>query len=72
MAASLRFRLGGPVVAVAGVAAVAAAVRLPGTFSQALSQDEVASARILREPGVLSMLSRVARTESTHDRRKRG
>ena len=65
MAASLRFRLGGPVVAVAGVAAVAAAVRLPGTFSQALSQDEVASARILREPGVLSMLSRVARTEST-------
>jgi Dolichyl-phosphate-mannose-protein mannosyltransferase len=63
MAASTR--LGGPAVAVAGVACVAAAVRLPGTFSQALSQDEVASARILREPGVLSMLGRVARTEST-------
>ena len=63
MAASSR--LGGPAVAVAGVAFVAAAVRLPGTFSQALSQDEVASARILREPGVLSMLGRVARTEST-------
>jgi 4-amino-4-deoxy-L-arabinose transferase-like glycosyltransferase len=58
-------RLGRPAVAVAGVACVAAAVRLPGTFSQALSQDEVASARILREPGVLSMLGRVARTEST-------
>ena len=65
MAASLRSRLGGPAVAVAGVASVAAAIRLPGTFSQALSQDEVASARILREPGVLSMLARVARTEST-------
>ena len=58
-------RLGGPALAVAGVAFVAAAVRLPGIFSQALSQDEVASARILREPGVLSMLGRVARTEST-------
>ncbi len=63
MAASSR--LGGPAIAVAGVAVFAAAVRLPGTFSQALSQDEVASARILREPGVVSMLGRVARTEST-------
>jgi len=63
MAASSR--LGGPAAAVAGVALVAAAVRLPGTFSLALSQDEVASARILREPGLLSMLARVARTEST-------
>jgi 4-amino-4-deoxy-L-arabinose transferase-like glycosyltransferase len=63
MAASSR--LGGPAVAVAGVSLIAAAVRLPGTFSQALSQDEVASARILREPGLLSMLARVARTEST-------
>jgi 4-amino-4-deoxy-L-arabinose transferase-like glycosyltransferase len=58
-------RPGGRVVAVAGVALVAGAIRLPGTFSQALSQDEVASARILREPSVLSMLGRVARTEST-------
>jgi hypothetical protein len=58
-------RPGGPAVAVAGVALVAGAIRLPGTFSQALSQDEVASARILREPTVLSMLERVARTEST-------
>jgi len=63
MAASSR--LGGPAVAVAGVGLAAAAVRLPGTFSQALSQDEVASARIVREPGLLSMLARVARTEST-------
>jgi Dolichyl-phosphate-mannose-protein mannosyltransferase len=46
-------------------AAVAAAVRLPGVFGQALSQDEVASARILREPGFGAMLARVARTEST-------
>jgi hypothetical protein len=46
-------------------AAVAAAVRLPGLFTQALSQDEVASARILREPNLGAMLGRVARTEST-------
>lgn len=52
-------------VAPVGVALVAAAVRLPGTFTQALSQDEVASARILREPTFASMLARVARTEST-------
>ena len=46
-------------------AAVAAAARLPGIFGQALSQDEVASARILREPGFVAMLGHVARTEST-------
>jgi hypothetical protein len=46
-------------------AVLAAAVRLPGVFGQALSQDEVASARILREPGFAGMLGRVARTEST-------
>jgi 4-amino-4-deoxy-L-arabinose transferase-like glycosyltransferase len=63
MAASSR--LGGPAVVVSGVGLVAIAIRLPGTFSQALSQDEVASARILREPTVLSMLGRVSRTEST-------
>jgi 4-amino-4-deoxy-L-arabinose transferase-like glycosyltransferase len=54
-----------PVALTAAVALVAAAARLPGTFTQALSQDEVASARILREPAVVPMLSRVARTEST-------
>lgn len=63
MAASVR--LGGPAVAASGVGLVAAAIRLPGTFSQPLTQDEVASARILREPTVLSMLGRVSRTEST-------
>ena len=46
-------------------AAVAAATRLPGVYAQALSQDEVASARILREPSLGAMLARVARTEST-------
>ena len=55
----------GPAVALGGVAALAAAVRLPGALTQALSQDEVASARILREPTVPLMLARVARTEST-------
>jgi hypothetical protein len=54
-----------PAASTAVVAIVAVAARLPGTFTQALSQDEVASARILREPGVVPMLSRVARTEST-------
>lgn len=54
-----------PAAVTFAVALVAAAARLPGTFTQPLSQDEVASARILHEPGVLPMLSRVARTEST-------
>ncbi len=49
----------------AGAAAVAVAVRLPHVYSLALSEDEVASARILREPSLGSMLGRVARTEST-------
>ncbi|HEY7397785.1 MAG TPA: glycosyltransferase family 39 protein [Gaiellaceae bacterium] len=62
---ALRIRLGGPAFAVTGVGFVAVAARLPGTFTQALSQDEVASARILREPTILSMLGRTARTEST-------
>ena len=48
-----------------GAAAVALAVRLPHVYSLALSEDEVASARILREPSLASMLGRVARTEST-------
>jgi len=54
-----------PWVAASSAAAVAAAVRLPGVFTQALSQDEVASARILSEPSLAAMLGRVARTEST-------
>lgn len=62
---AFRTRLRGPAVALGGVAALAAAVRLPGALTQALSQDEVASARILREPTVPLMLARVARTEST-------
>ena len=40
-------------------------MRVPGVFTQALSQDEVASARILREPSFGAMLARVVRTEST-------
>jgi 4-amino-4-deoxy-L-arabinose transferase-like glycosyltransferase len=61
---ALRTRLGGPAVAVTGVGLVAVAARLPGAFTQALSQDEVASARILREPTLIAMLGRTARTES--------
>jgi hypothetical protein len=40
-------------------------VRLPGVYTEPFWQDEVASARILREPTLLGMLGRVARTEST-------
>jgi hypothetical protein len=47
------------------VAAVAAAVRLPGVYTQAFWQDEVASARILSQGSVGAVLARVARTEST-------
>jgi hypothetical protein len=47
------------------VALVAAAVRLPGVFTQAFWQDEVASARIIDEPTFQGMLAHVARTEST-------
>ncbi len=47
------------------VALVATAVRLPGVFTQAFWQDEVASARILNEPTFVGMLAHVARTEST-------
>jgi hypothetical protein len=46
-----------------GVAAVA--VRLPGVWTQSFWQDEVASARILREPTFAGMLRHVGRTEST-------
>jgi hypothetical protein len=48
-----------------GVALVAAAVRLPGVYTQAFWQDEVASARILDEPTFRGLLAHIARTEST-------
>jgi MFS family permease len=54
-------RLAGPLAA----AAVAAAARLPAVWHNALSQDEVASARILGEPTLVHALHRVVRTEST-------
>lgn len=47
------------------VGLVAAAVRLPGVYTQAFWQDEVASARIVAEPTFGGMLAHVARTEST-------
>ncbi|HEX4678076.1 MAG TPA: glycosyltransferase family 39 protein [Gaiellaceae bacterium] len=47
------------------VGVVAAAVRLPGVYTQAFWQDEVASARILDEPTLRGMLAHVAHTEST-------
>src|SRR3954468_4508056 len=50
---------------VGAVAVVAVAARLPGLFTQSLSQDEVASARIIGEPTFPGLLGHVARTEST-------
>ena len=47
------------------VALVATAVRLPGVYTQAFWQDEVASARIIDEPTFRRVLAHVARTEST-------
>jgi hypothetical protein len=47
------------------VALVATAVRLPGVYTQAFWQDEVASARIINEPTLRGMLAHVGRTEST-------
>jgi hypothetical protein len=47
------------------VGLVATAVRLPGVYTQAFWQDEVASARIINEPTLRGMLAHVARTEST-------
>jgi mannosyltransferase len=49
----------------AAIGALAAAARLPHAWSDSLWQDEVASARILREPTFASMLHRVVQTEST-------
>ena len=47
------------------VASLAIAVRLPNVWRAALSQDEVFSARIVREPTVTSAVRHVVRTEST-------
>jgi mannosyltransferase len=47
------------------VAACAIAVALPGAVEHALYGDEVASARIVREPGVADVLRHVRKTEST-------
>jgi len=52
-------------VLAAAIAVVAVAARLPHVWSDSLWQDEVASARILREPTFGAMLHRVVRTEST-------
>ncbi len=53
------------VIATAGVGVLAAVARVPHIWSDSLWQDEVASARILREPTFLAMLHRVVHTEST-------
>jgi 4-amino-4-deoxy-L-arabinose transferase-like glycosyltransferase len=47
------------------VAAVAVAAALPGAVGHALYGDEVASARIVTEPGATDVLRHVRRTEST-------
>lgn len=55
-----------PTQTVMGAVALAAAgARLPGVYTQAFWEDEVASARIIAEPTLGHMLSRAALTEST-------
>ena len=49
----------------AGAAALAAAAALPGAIDLAFWQDEVASARVLLEPGPAGVVEHVSRTEST-------
>lgn len=53
------------VATAAALGTAAAALRIPRALSDAFWQDEVASARILREPTFAGMLRHVARTEST-------
>ena len=53
------------VIATVGIGVLAATARVPHVWSDSLWQDEVASARILREPTFLAMLHRVVHTEST-------
>jgi hypothetical protein len=52
-------------VSAVAVGIAAAAFRLPHALSDAFWQDEVASARILREPTIVGLVRHVARTEST-------
>src|SRR5436305_15116681 len=47
------------------LSALAIAARLPDVWRLALSQDEVASARALREPTLVGAVHRIVRTEST-------
>jgi hypothetical protein len=54
-----------PLAVGAALGLAAVILRLPRAFSSSFWQDEVASARIIREPSFLGMLRHVARTEST-------
>ena len=53
------------IVVAAGLVALSIAARLPAVWQTPLSQDEVASARILSEPTLPGALRHVVRTEST-------
>lgn len=65
-AVSTRYRLlARPWLPMLGVAALSAAVRMPGVYGRPFWEDEVASARIVVEPSFLAMLHRVVQTEST-------
>ena len=57
--------LGNGRLVAAAVGAATVGLRLPRAFSSSFWQDEVASARILREPTFGGMLHHVERTEST-------
>jgi hypothetical protein len=63
--AAIRARASPANLGVAAVALLAVAVRLPGVWRWPFWEDEVASARILREPTFTSMVHRVVSTEST-------
>jgi hypothetical protein len=69
MAATPRLRLparpGAPTLVTLGVALCAVGARLPAVYDRPFWEDEVASARVLTEPSVGSMLHRVTQTEST-------
>jgi hypothetical protein len=54
-----------PTLVALGVALCAVASRLPAVYDRPFWEDEVASARVLSEPTVASMLHRVTETEST-------
>jgi mannosyltransferase len=58
-------RPGRPTLVALGVALCAVASRLPAVYDRPFWEDEVASARVLSEPTVASMLHRVTQTEST-------